>query len=264
MMRSSVDGPTRPRFRRRPARGPAPSGPRPRRLGVPAGSDRARRRRASAPCSSTSRGAAARRPRTGRSRARRRESRTSPSSSASRTGRCSATPTGDSSRCSTSSITGPRPDTSPRARMPRRSLRPACPTTAGTICPGGGGGVRARRIGDDARGVPRGLARPDAVLRKRSGEGRADAGPRRLPARGAPRARVGRVARARGPCAPRSDRCWRSPPPTTARSRRRSESGSPARRRRGELLVIEGAGHFPFAETPDRYWPALIDWLRRT
>jgi proline iminopeptidase len=33
---------------------------------------------------------------------------------------------------------------------------------------------------------------------------------------------------------------------------------------RGELLVIDGAGHFPFAETPDRYWPPLIDWLRRT
>jgi pimeloyl-ACP methyl ester carboxylesterase len=32
---------------------------------------------------------------------------------------------------------------------------------------------------------------------------------------------------------------------------------------RGELLVIEGAGHFPFAETPDRYWPPLIDWLKR-
>jgi hypothetical protein len=24
------------------------------------------------------------------------------------------------------------------------------------------------------------------------------------------------------------------------------------------------ASHFPFAETPDRYWPALIDWLTRT
>ena len=32
----------------------------------------------------------------------------------------------------------------------------------------------------------------------------------------------------------------------------------------GELLVIDGAGHFPFAETPDRYWPPLIDWLTRT
>jgi proline iminopeptidase len=31
-----------------------------------------------------------------------------------------------------------------------------------------------------------------------------------------------------------------------------------------ELLVIDGAGHFPFAEAPDRYWPALIDWLIRT
>jgi pimeloyl-ACP methyl ester carboxylesterase len=32
----------------------------------------------------------------------------------------------------------------------------------------------------------------------------------------------------------------------------------------GELLIIDGAGHFPFAETPDRYWPPLIDWLTRT
>jgi proline iminopeptidase len=34
--------------------------------------------------------------------------------------------------------------------------------------------------------------------------------------------------------------------------------------RHGELLIIEGARHFPFAETPDRYWPPLIDWLTRT
>ena len=34
--------------------------------------------------------------------------------------------------------------------------------------------------------------------------------------------------------------------------------------RHGELLIIDGAGHFPFAEAPDRYWPALIDWLTRT
>ena len=33
---------------------------------------------------------------------------------------------------------------------------------------------------------------------------------------------------------------------------------------RGELLVIDDAGHFPFAEAPDRYWPALIGWLDRT
>ena len=32
----------------------------------------------------------------------------------------------------------------------------------------------------------------------------------------------------------------------------------------GDLLVIDGAGHFPFAETPDRYWPPLVDWLNRT
>ena len=33
---------------------------------------------------------------------------------------------------------------------------------------------------------------------------------------------------------------------------------------RGELLVIEGTGHFPFVEAPERYWPALGDWLART
>ena len=33
---------------------------------------------------------------------------------------------------------------------------------------------------------------------------------------------------------------------------------------RGELLVVEGAGHFPFAEAPERYWPPLIDWLNAT
>jgi pimeloyl-ACP methyl ester carboxylesterase len=32
----------------------------------------------------------------------------------------------------------------------------------------------------------------------------------------------------------------------------------------GDLVVIDGAGHFPFAEKPDAYWPALIDWLNRT
>src|SRR5262245_13639347 len=48
----------------------------------------------------------------------------------------------------------------------------------------------------------------------------------------------------------------RSSPPANAR--RIAEAAG------GELLIIEGAGHFPFAETPDRYWPALIDWLNRT
>jgi pimeloyl-ACP methyl ester carboxylesterase len=32
----------------------------------------------------------------------------------------------------------------------------------------------------------------------------------------------------------------------------------------GELLIIADVGHFPFAEQPDRYWPALVDWLSRT
>jgi pimeloyl-ACP methyl ester carboxylesterase len=47
-----------------------------------------------------------------------------------------------------------------------------------------------------------------------------------------------------------------TPPPLAARI----AAAAP----QGELLVIEGAGHFPFAETPERYWPALIDWLTRT
>jgi proline iminopeptidase len=33
---------------------------------------------------------------------------------------------------------------------------------------------------------------------------------------------------------------------------------------RGELAVIEGAGHFPFAEDPDAYWGAVGEWLERT
>ena len=32
---------------------------------------------------------------------------------------------------------------------------------------------------------------------------------------------------------------------------------------RGELLVIEGAGHFPFAEDPSAYWGGVRDWLGR-
>jgi pimeloyl-ACP methyl ester carboxylesterase len=32
----------------------------------------------------------------------------------------------------------------------------------------------------------------------------------------------------------------------------------------GDLVVIDGAGHFPFAEKPDDYWPALVDWLNHT
>ena len=48
--------------------------------------------------------------------------------------------------------------------------------------------------------------------------------------------------------------------PTPPASARRIASTAP----RGELLIVEGAGHFPFAEQPDRYWLALIDWLTRT
>ena len=48
--------------------------------------------------------------------------------------------------------------------------------------------------------------------------------------------------------------------PTPPACARRIASTAP----RGELLIVEDAGHFPFVEQPDRYWPAVIDWLTRT
>ena len=33
---------------------------------------------------------------------------------------------------------------------------------------------------------------------------------------------------------------------------------------RGELLMFDGCGHFPFAEQPQRYWEAVEAWLLRT
>ena len=31
---------------------------------------------------------------------------------------------------------------------------------------------------------------------------------------------------------------------------------------RGELVIIDGVGHFPFAERPDVYWGAVRRWLK--
>jgi pimeloyl-ACP methyl ester carboxylesterase len=49
----------------------------------------------------------------------------------------------------------------------------------------------------------------------------------------------------------------RGKPPETAR---RIAATAP----QGELVVLEGLGHFPFAEAPERYWGAVRDWLERT
>ena len=48
--------------------------------------------------------------------------------------------------------------------------------------------------------------------------------------------------------------CDRAQPPANAR---RIAEAAP----RGELAVLEGAGHFPFAEDPEAYWGTLRDWL---
>jgi proline iminopeptidase len=32
----------------------------------------------------------------------------------------------------------------------------------------------------------------------------------------------------------------------------------------GELVILDGVGHFPFAEAPDAYWGAVRGWLERT
>ena len=48
----------------------------------------------------------------------------------------------------------------------------------------------------------------------------------------------------------------RAQPPANAR---RIAEAAP----RGELVVLEGAGHFPFAEDPEAYWGTLRDWLAR-
>lgn len=50
--------------------------------------------------------------------------------------------------------------------------------------------------------------------------------------------------------------CDRAQPP--ANSRRIADAAP-----RGEMVVIEGAGHFPFAEDPAAYWGAVGDWLAR-
>ena len=49
----------------------------------------------------------------------------------------------------------------------------------------------------------------------------------------------------------------RATPPAAAR---RIAATAP----RGELLMLDGAGHFPFAEDPARYWGGVRDWLERT
>jgi proline iminopeptidase len=48
----------------------------------------------------------------------------------------------------------------------------------------------------------------------------------------------------------------RAQPPANAR---RIAEAAP----RGELLVIEGTGHFPFAEDPAAYWGGVQEWLAR-
>jgi pimeloyl-ACP methyl ester carboxylesterase len=48
----------------------------------------------------------------------------------------------------------------------------------------------------------------------------------------------------------------RLPPPLQQRIAAATEQGT--------FVVIGGAGHFPFAETPDHYWPVIAEWLAAT
>ena len=50
--------------------------------------------------------------------------------------------------------------------------------------------------------------------------------------------------------------CDRPQPPANAR---RIAEAAP----HGELVVLDGVGHFPFAEDPEAYWGTLRDWLAR-
>jgi pimeloyl-ACP methyl ester carboxylesterase len=50
--------------------------------------------------------------------------------------------------------------------------------------------------------------------------------------------------------------CDRAQPPANAS---RIAEAAP----RGELVVLAGTGHFPFAEDPEAYWGTLRDWLAR-
>jgi proline iminopeptidase len=59
--------------------------------------------------------------------------------------------------------------------------------------------------------------------------------------------------------------------PVLAIGAEHDRSAQPAAARRiaatapqGELVILEGAGHFPFAEAPERYWGAVRAWLERT
>ena len=255
-----------------PPGGDAPSRPRPRRLGVPSAAPRRWSTPASVCCSSTCRAAVARRAiewTFSRPRARGRGAR--PRARVSRTGHCSGTRAAATWRCSTwsTSRAAPRawsrPTPTPRRRSRRRAggpVRGASPRRSPTACTPRSSARTPD--GRDARRVPRAVARPDAVLRRRPGGRRADA--RRTCSSRSRRTTshdcgelhaLDALAAADIPVLAIAGEHDRPTPPACAR---RIASTAP----RGELLIVEGAGHFPFAEQPDRYWPALIDWLTRT
>ena len=157
-----------------------------------------------------------------------------------------------------------RPATSPPAPTPRRSPPPACRRIAGTTCRRRSHAAFEREASvqtpEECREVWRDQlpffandpAAVEPMLDRVVFQPEAHH-PHEL-RRAARARRAGRVRR------PRAGDRRRA---TTARSRRATRAGS-RRRPGGELLIIDGAGHFPFAETPDRYWPPLIDWLNRT
>ena len=120
---------------------------------------------------------------------------------------------------------------------------------------GRAGPARLRRRPGERRGLGPGLRRVRAAHPGCRPARAADGEPGRERARHGPACRRSTPSTSSpGSTAPR----W-SPSATSTRSPRRCGPGDRGRARAGigRLAVIDGAGHFPWLDVPDRYWPVI-------